>query len=251
MRRSSLVSLVSLVVCGIALGLWPSTAHAQSAPPRTVLLINGYARVAAPEFKDRVDPLITFERAALDVTYSQATKLGGGLALARRFSTRFGVLGGISFGSVSASAAAQGTLPHPLYFGRPRDVEGSSDVTGSQMIVDVLATGFWQKGSRWTILAGAGPSLVRVSQKVVTGVLVRETFPFDTVVFSDLETANASGSGIGITGMLDVTRSIGTRAGLAAFAQYTVASVGTGDDDAATDIKAGGLRVGLGLRFRW
>jgi hypothetical protein len=248
MRRST---IVPLVLCVLTVGLWPSIAHAQSAPPRTVLLLNAYARVAAPEFTDRVDPLIVLERAAIDATYSQGTGLGAGLGLARRFSTRFGVLAGVSFGSASASVAAKGTIPHPLYFSRPREVEATSDTTGSQMIVDVLATGFWQKGSRWTILAGAGPSLVRVSQKVITGVLVNETFPYDTVVVSGLETTTATGRGIGVTGLVDVTRSFGPRAGLAAFAQYTVASVGTGDDDATTEIKAGGLRVGLGLRFRW
>jgi hypothetical protein len=248
MRRPSFVSLLT---CALAIGLWPSTTHAQSAPPRTVLLINGYARVVAPEFKDRVDPLITFERAAIDVTYTPATALGGGVGLARRLSSRFGVLADVSFGSAKASAAARGTLPHPLYFNRSRDVEGTDDVTGSQLIVDLIATGFWQKGSRWTILAGVGPSFVRVSQKVVTGVLVTETFPYDIVAVRGLQTETASGGGIGVTGMLDVTRSFGTRTGLAVFARYTAASVATGDEDTAVDINAGGLRVGLGLRFRW
>jgi hypothetical protein len=248
MRRSTLASFLT---CALAVGVWPSTALAQSAPPRTVLLINGYARVAAPEFKDLVDPLITFERAAIDVTYAPATTLGGGLGLARRLTTRFGVLADVSFGSAKAAASARGTVPHPLYFSRARDVEGTGDATGSQMIVDVLATGFWQKGARWTILAGAGPSLVRVSQDVVTGVLVTETFPYDTVVVKGLQTDSASGTGIGVTGMLDVTRSFGTRAGLAMFARYTVASVGTGTEATAADINAGGLRIGLGLRFRW
>jgi hypothetical protein len=248
MRRALFVPLLT---CTLALGVWPSTAHAQSEPPRTVLLLTGYARVAAPEFKDRVDPLITFERAALDVTYTPSTTLGGGVGIARRLSTRFGVLADVSVGSAKASAAARGTLPHPLYFNRSRDVEGTDDLTGSQVIVDLLATGFWQKGERWTILAGAGPSLVRVSQDVVTGVLTTETFPYDTVAVRGLQTDSASASGIGVTGMLDVTRSFGTRAGLAVFARYTVASVGTGDDDTAVDINAGGLRVGVGLRFRW
>jgi len=248
MRRTTIASLLT---CALALGVWPSTAHAQSEPPRTMLLVNGYARVVAPEFTDRVDPLITFERAAIDVTYTPSTAIGGGLGLARRLSTRFGVLADVSFGSAKASAAARGTLPHPLYFNQSRDVEGAGDVTGSQVIVDLIATGFWQKGTRWTILAGVGPSLVRVSQKVVTGVLVTDTFPYDTVLVRGLQTETASGTGIGVTGMLDVTRSLGTRAGLAVFARYTVANVGTGDQDTAADINAGGLRVGLGLRFRW
>lgn len=246
MRRMSIVTLA-------ALGLWtlPAVALAQAEPPRTVLLINGHARVAAPQFKDRVDPLITFERAAIDVTYKPSVGIGGGLGLARRLASRFGVLAAVSFGSTSADATAKGTLPHPLYFNAPRDVESRGDVSGSHMIVDLLATGFWQKGSRWTILAGAGPSLVRVSQDVVDGVNVTETFPYDTVTVTGLHTASASGTGVGVTGLLDVTRALGPRAGVAAFAQYTVATVSTGDQDTAVDINAGGLRVGLGLRFRW
>jgi hypothetical protein len=248
MRRALFVPLLT---CTLALGVWPSTALAQSEPPRTVLLLNGYARVAAPEFKNRVDPLITFERAAIDVTYTPSTTLGGGVGLARRLSTRFGVLADVSVGSAKASAAARGTLPHPLYFNRSRDLEGTDDVTGSQVIVDLIATGFWQRGTRWTILAGVGPAFVRVSQKVVTGVLTTETFPYDTVAVQGLQTETASGSGIGVTGMLDVTRSFGARTGLALFARYTAASVGTGDEDTAVDVNAAGLRVGLGLRFRW
>jgi hypothetical protein len=243
--------VATLLLTSAALGVCPATAHAQAEPPRTVLLLSGHVRVAAPEFTDRVDPLITFERAAIDVTYQPATTFGGGGGLARRLTTHFGVLADVSFGSANATAAARGTLPHPLYFSQPRDVEAAGDVTGSQIIVDMLATGFWQKGSRWSIMAGAGPSLVRVSQKVVTGVNVTETFPYDTVVVRGLQTESQSGSGIGLTGMVDVTRSFGARAGLAMFARYTVANVGTGAEDAAADINAGGLRIGLGLRFRW
>jgi len=161
------------------------------------------------------------------------------------------VLADVSFGSAKSSVAARGTLPHPLYFNRSRDVEGAGDVTGSQIIVDLIATGFWQKGTRWTVLAGVGPAFVRVSQKIVTGVLVTETFPYDTVAVRGLQTDTGSGSGIGVTGMLDVTRSLGTRTGLAVFARYTAASVATGDEDTAVDINPGGLRVGLGLRFHW
>lgn len=243
--------LLTTVLTALTVGALPGMAQAQTVPPRTVLLINGYARVAAPEFKDRVDPLVTFERAAIDVTYKPSVGIGGGVGLARRLSSRFGVLAAVSFGSTKADVAAKGFLPHPLYFNEPREVEGSDTVNGSQMIVDVLATGFWQKGSRWTILAGAGPALVRASQDVVDGVIANETFPYDTVTVTGLQTTKASGTGIGVTGMLDVTRALGPRAGLAVFAQYTVATAKTGDEDARVEINAGGLRVGLGLRFRW
>lgn len=92
---------------------------------------------------------------------------------------------------------------------------------------------------------------MRVSQDVVDGVNVTETYPYDTATVTGLRTASVTGTGIGVTGMLDVTRALGPRAGLAVFARYTVATVGTGDEDTAVDINAGGLRVGLGLRFRW
>lgn len=246
MRRVATTALTAL-----ALSALPAMVWAQTAPPRTVLLVNGHVRVAAPTFKDRVDPLVTFERAAIDVTYKPAAGIGGGLGLARRLASRFGVVAAVSLGSTSADARAQGTLPHPLYFNAPRDVESQGDLSGSQMIVDLLATGFWQTGSRWTILAGVGPSLVRASQDVVDGVMVTETFPYDTVTATGLSTTRATGTGIGATGMLDVTRAMGPRAGLALFAQYTVATVKTGDEDARVEINAGGLRVGLGLRFRW
>lgn len=246
MRRLSILAVTMLLTSAL-----PRVALAQAEPPRTVLLINGQARVGAPEFRDRVDPLVTFERAAIDVTYKPSVGVGGGLGLARRLTSRIGVLASVSLASTNADATFRGTLPHPLYFNAPRDVEGRGDVSGSQMIVDLLVTGFWQKGSRWTILAGAGPALVRVSQDVVEGVNVTETYPYDTATATGVRTASASGTGIGVTGMLDVSRALGPRAGLAAFAQYTLATVGTGDADTAVDINAGGLRIGLGLRFRW
>jgi len=244
-RHRAIPALTALFISAL-----PTIASAQAEPPRTVLLINGHA-VAAPQFKDRVDPLVTFERAAIDVTYKPSVGIGGGLGLARRLSSRFGVLAAASFGSTTADAAAKGLLPHPLYFNASREVEARGDVSGSQLIVDLLATGFWQKGSRWTILAGAGPAFVRAAQDVVDGVNVNEVFPYDSVTVTGLRTTRASGSGVGVTGLLDVTRALGPRAGLAAFAQYTVATVGTGDEDTAVDLKAGGLRVGLGLRVRW
>lgn len=246
MRRLSIIAITMLMI-----GALPRVALAQAEPPRTVLLVDAYARVAAPEFRDRVDPLVTFERAAIDVTYTPSVGLGGDLGLARRLTSRIGVLASVSVTSTRADATARGTLPHPLYFNAPRDVEGRGDVSGSQVIVDLLAAGFWQQGARWTILAGAGPALVRVSQDVVDGVNVTETYPYDTATATGLRTASVTGTGIGVTGMLDVTRALGRRAGLAVFARYTVATVGTGDEDTAVDINAGGLRIGLGLRFRW
>lgn len=243
----------TLFCCGatLALLLSPAPAQAQSALPRTVLLVDGYARIAGPNFTDQVDPTITFERASVDVDYESATGLGGGVGLARRLSSRMGVLASVAIGTMKATGTAEGTVPHPLYFNRPRDVAGSGDVTGSQLVVDVLATGFWRAGARWTILAGAGPSLVRVSQDVIDGVTYTEAFPYDTVTVTGLSTSKASGLGIGITGLVDATWQAGPRTGVAVFLKYTAASVETGEEDAAVNVKAGGLRAGLGLRFRW
>lgn len=231
--------------------LAPAGAGAQEALPRTVLLIDAYARVAGPSFTDQVEPTITFERASVEVDYTSGTGIGGGVGLARRLSSRVGVLASVSFGAMAATATAAGTVPHPLYFDRPRDVAGAADVSGSQMIVDVLATGFWRAGSRWTVLAGAGPSIVRVSQDAVDGVTYTETFPYDSVTVTGLRTSTSSGVGVGVTGLLDVMWQLGPRTGLAAFMKYTAASVESGKDDATVTVKAGGLRAGLGLRFRW
>ena len=90
MRRVATTALTTLLVSALPGAVW-----AQTAPPRTVLLINGHARVAAPTFKDRVDPLITFERAAIDVTYKPPVGAGGGVGLARRLSSRFGVVAAV------------------------------------------------------------------------------------------------------------------------------------------------------------
>lgn len=243
--------LTITTVAALAVGGLPTTAHAQTEPPRTMLLVNAQARLAAAEFTDRVDPLVTFERAAIDVTYKPSVGLGGGIGLARRLTSRFGVTALVSFGATPYEAAASGTLPHPLYFSQPRDVAAQGDANGSHIGVDLLATGFWQKGSRWTILAGAGPAVVRASQDVVEGVTVNEVFPYDTVTVTGVRTISASGTGVGVTGLLDVTRAFGKRAGVAAFAQYTIATVKTGGEDARVELNARGLRAGLGLRFRW
>jgi hypothetical protein len=240
---------IILLVCGLV--VIPTVAFAQSTPGPWTFLLNGHVRATAPSFDDRIDPLIMFERSVIDVTYRPTTDLGGAAGLARRLTTHFGVTTLVSISGAGAKATAIGSLPHPLYFDRPRSVEGVHEVSGSHVALDLLATGFWQKGTHWTILAGAGPSVVRVNQAVVAGVNVIDVYPHDEVTVRGLRSSTQSGTGVGATALIDVTRAVSRRAGIAAFAQYTLGSVTTGAGDDTVTISLSGLRTGLGLRIRW
>ena len=236
-------------LAAITLSLTGTAAHAQT-PPTTIFTIQAQSRVVAPSFPGRADSQVVFEPAVIDVDYDPAFRLGFNMGVARRLSSRFGAIANMSLMSAGGQAHVRGQLPHPLYFDRPRDVAGASDVSGTHLAADLLAAAFWQPADRLTIVAGAGPTVMRVTQSTVQKVLVAEAYPYDTVNVIGLDTRTVSGTGVGIAALVDATWHLGPRAGLGASLQFTRASIRTGGT-APLDINAGGVRAGLGLRFHW
>ena len=149
-----------------------------------------------------------------------------------------------------ATISAQ--VPHPFFFGQHRDVDGSvgalarRELAVHSHVLWVVPTG------PLDVSVFGGPTLFRVTQTLVTDVLVREVYPFDAASFNRVSTSDSSKVQIGFNVGADVSYFFSDNFGLGWLIRFSRA---TADFSSAVGTSAkvdlGGLRTGAGLRVRF
>ncbi len=165
---------------------------------------------------------------------------------------------GIGFhrGSTDGNAVVQGSVPHPVFFGRPRDF--TTEVGGLDRTAQAVHLSFGYMfviDDKLDVLIYGGPSFFRLSQDVVSDIRITEAgAPFTTVVVEPQVVErkdSADGAHIGA----DVTYKFYERGRLkiggGAFMRYAgaQAAVRVLDTDQSSDV--GGFQFGFGLRTRF
>lgn len=143
--------------------------------------------------------------------------------------------------------------PHPFFFGQSRTATTvASDLDRSETGVHLSAAYLLPTSGRFGLTVFGGPSLVSMEQKVVADLAVTETYPYDTVAIAPGARSGISESAVGFHVGADATWYFARRLGAGALVRYTSAkksaAIGTGD---AFDLEAGGLQLGVGLRFKF
>ncbi|MGE0811829.1 MAG: outer membrane beta-barrel protein [Vicinamibacterales bacterium] len=190
-------------------------------------------------------------------TWRNAVDVDGGVGLdAGVFARLWRSLGaGVSLTSVSRSGkgAVSASYPHPFFFGRMRSAEAeASGLDRTETGVHVSLAYLVPTSGRVRVTIFGGPSFYSVEQTVVADLAVTEAYPYDTVSVAPAGTTDVSKSVTGAHVGADVSWYFSRRFGAGALLRYatasTQASVNGGSD---FDLKAGGVQVGLGLRFRF
>ncbi len=143
--------------------------------------------------------------------------------------------------------------PHPFFFGQSRTATASaSDLDRTETGVHVSAAYLLPSSGRFGLTVFGGPSFFSMEQTVVTDLTVTETYPYDTVAIAAGARSDISESAVGFHVGADATWYFTRRLGAGALLRYTSAkksvAIGSGE---SFDLEAGGLQIGLGLRFKF
>jgi len=178
--------------------------------------------------------------------------IAGGARVYRNFAIGLGYHTGDTTGTGSYSAS----VPHPLFFDRPRTVTGTFDDAQRDEHATHLMFGYMLPlGDKYDVLVYAGPSFYHVSQEMVTNVTFTEVGPPYTNinVLPAIETVKKSATGynFGIDGSYFLYRTDKFRIGAGAFLRFTGASADLPFAGGTVKTDLGGTQFGFGARVRF
>jgi hypothetical protein len=258
MRRA--MAMATLLVAATAGPLQAQTRGGRPASPgagtqpvveRVRILFDAGASIVPGSFGQDFTLTRNAEDAPVSTNLTMGTSVffdgGARIRVGRRVS--IGAVGYLASGSADGTLDAQ--VPHPFYFGQPRDVAGN--VSGlarreigahMELVLPVSVS------PRFEIMAFGGPSYIHLEQDLVTDLTYSEAYPYDTATFRSATTTTASKGAFGFNVGADLTWRLGRSLRGGALVRYSQADVtlpaASGND---ATVRAGGLQVGAGLRI--
>ena len=177
-----------------------------------------------------------------------AFEIGGMYALLSRFSIgwSFEFLETMQNGTLAVSE------PHPLMFDRSREASKSLDELGYSELTVHFAFAYRIATPRVEVELFAGPSLFTTEVEIIAIATVESQYPFDEISLSGGDRVTLKDSGVGFNvgaGMAYYFTEIFGASFSARFSQTDLKVMREGGEPIA--IKAGGFRVGGGLRIRF
>ena len=201
------------------------------------------------------DDTFTFRRNAENGRLDTAYDVGGGLAFDVSGSylvwKQLAVGVGLTLFSTSTPTTINAQVPHPFFFNQPRTVTGEFDGDRSETAVHIQAKWLVPVNPKILVTIFGGPSFFSVKQDIVNDFEYSESYPFDTATFSRAITASQSESAVGVNVGGDVAYFFTPNVGVGGSVQYSGATVQMSVPSGTTDVKAGGLQAGGGLRLRF
>lgn len=239
----------------VASFLGAPTAGAQVAPceGRCFLSVNFGYQVGDRAFAESTSADIYEETATYGVTHASS---GGGF-----FDVRGGVrvwshlaagLGVTTF-STRGGAAVTGSVPHPLFFNRPRTATFNfTDLEHKQTGVHFQAVWVMPITDVIEVSVFGGPSVFMVDQGIVTGATPTEiAAPFNVVEIASAAIGAVSETAVGGNVGVDVTYLVTEQLGAGIFARWAGASVDIPATGGSQRIDVGGAQFGIGVRARF
>ena len=250
--------LVSLLVCGasdaVAQSQWKTLTD------RAYINING-------AFQGTSDA--AFTETLTDTLYGEAAnyELKNGLSIGgSTFDVGFGarvwnnVAAGLSISSVttSSSLSATGTVPHPLFYNRSRNVTyQDSDLSQSNLAYHVQVSWFVPLSDDFDVAIFAGPSFFTIDHR-------RGTLPvsiensgtlLNNAVMTKLATQTSSGTATGVNAGIDATYHLmefmGAGVGAGVMVRWSSGSVDLATASGTQSVDAGGVQIAVGARLRF
>ncbi len=230
----------------------PKPAH----PVRRSLLPKGFiggavgGQVNGNDFNSHTTFTLYTESASFDTNYAVPKGLtfegAGGIRLWRAIGVEVAFSHYAEHGDASLSAS----LPHPYFPNQPRALTATVPGlarTENSVHVGVLWMG--RPSKKTLVTLSGGPSFIGYEQGLVTGLVLDETYPYDTVALSRATTEQHSGTKVGFHVAGDVYFKIAKQVAVGGGARFSHASVSaplSGGQTATFDV--GGFQVNGGLR---
>jgi hypothetical protein len=150
---------------------------------------------------------------------------------------------GLSSFRSRGDAGVIASIPDPAFFDRPRIVTGTtSGLDRSELGVHLQAVWRTPVTDKTDVSFSAGPSFIRVTQQVATASLRAGTQNINVTQKSE------SGTALGINVGFDVSYMFQPQFGAGVFLRYAGGAV---DLPSVSNVKAGGVQGGFGLRVRF
>jgi opacity protein-like surface antigen len=212
-------------------------------------LLGGFARGSA-SFTDTRTFNEFVEQGRIESRYQQDPGPGFEAGVAWRFARRLGVSAAVSVARRKEAGSFSAALPHPLFFGTPRQATG--DFAGraqreTAVHVDLAVLGGAGR-LQWT--AFAGPSVIGIETDLVRTVEYTHAYPYDTVTVTGTPFASVSGNAVGFNVGGGLAWQAARHVAIATQVRFSRAKVGlepTSDD--RVDVDAGGASITGGLRL--
>ena len=218
---------------------------------KVFISVNGLFQVPSNDFDESATIRVNAENGRFDTDYD----VGGGFAFdvsgAFVVWQNLAVGAGVTTFSTSTPTAIDAQVPHPFFFNQPRTVTGEFEGDRSELAVHIQAKWIAPVSDKLLVTVFGGPSFFQVEQTIVTDFEYTESYPFDTATFSRAITSDESESAMGFHVGGDVAYYFSNQVGVGGMAQYSKATVEMTVPSGTTDVKAGGLQVGGGLRLRF
>lgn len=254
-RRISACFVLALFAAGAAHAQTPQATPTPAAPGRGLVFIgiDGAGQVTSTSADSSVTYKVYGEDATLQATYKTKAVPAFGARAGIRVWRRLTVGGAVSRFTDSAAAAVTARVPHPFFFDRPRQIDGTAEDILREETVAYAEIGWTFALSRkMDLTLFAGPAFFTVRQEVAGRVLYAESYPYDSAAFTGVESTVKKASATGTTAGVDVTYLFSRSFGVGVLLRYSQATAEvTPADGRPVTLDLGGLQVGGGLRFRF
>lgn len=249
---------VTLVVCGL-IASSASQASAQGASAwadRAYVNVNWAVETGSTDLNGSTEFPLYDETGRFDTNAKAGSgpmiDLAGGARVWRNVTV------GIGYHRVASKTDVEltGSVPHPLFFGRPRAVSQSLPSFERTESAVHLSFGYMiPVNEKLDVLVYGGPSFFRVSQDRLVSVAVGESgFPFGSIVTQPVTQRHKDSPTGGHFGA-DVTYQLKTigkiKLGAGGFLRFAKASTTFEMLDTDIDSDVGGFQAGIGLRVRF
>jgi hypothetical protein len=205
------------------------------------------------DFRETVLFRESAEQGQFETAYTVKSVKGFSAGAGAMLSPTFGIGGSLERSTASTPVAFSGAIPHPFFFARPRNV--TADISGlkrEELALHAELRAVWPMHPRVQIAVVGGPSLFRVSQRIVADFTYTHSYPYDEAQFATSDTLMATktriGFNIGGDAAFFFTRQIGIGAKVTMSRTTLDLPI---DDDREAEVEAGGLITGIGLRLRF
>jgi hypothetical protein len=238
----------------------PQRPRAQ-AGPRGPRMLTGFLNVDAAYRPGTID--LTRSTPAFAERYAEEGSVAGtygkgsgwqlGVVGGRTFWHGVGVGFGIQYYLRETAADVEAVVPHPFFFGQPRRAAFETPpLAGHEIELSVPLLWTPAAGGRVKVMVFGGPSMFRVTRRIVTDLSLDDPYPHDTVSITAATTAERSGTSLGFHAGGDVAFMFNGSTGVGVVGRYSRADIAfDGDQGATTRGRAGGPQIGVGLRFRF
>jgi hypothetical protein len=244
--RSRVAMLAIAAVCAIAP---PASAQPPQWPEKFWVSVGGGVQPVSNSFSDDfTKPLYTEdEQVSVDYAIKSGALVAGSVGYRVWKRLAFGV--GVTYYSSSGDAGVEAELPHPFFDRQFRHVSGTTPASRDETGAHIMAAWLLPLSNRFRVILSGGPSVLNVSQTLVTDVQFSETFPYDTAVFTGASKTKASNTAIGFNAGADLFWMFSARIGAGGLVQYTHGSAKLRAGDRTISVDAGGPQIAAGLRF--